>query len=110
MLLRFTIWRGARIRNCSPFCMRVSAILRQLALTSARSPAPPTHRRLPTSEPGQPVPFAPPALPGFTAITGRSAPVSRLGTLPLAVAAAWGPPSRDQGVKEALRVELGIVR
>src|SRR6266851_5404180 len=32
----------------------------------------------------------------FTATTSRPAPVPRLGTLPLAVSAARGPPSRDQ--------------
>ena len=32
----------------------------------------------------------------FTATTGRPAPVPRLGTLPLAVSAACGPPSRGQ--------------
>jgi len=33
----------------------------------------------------------------FTATTSRPAPVPRLGTLPLAVSAACGPPSRGQG-------------
>src|SRR5664279_5028780 len=36
--------------------------------------------------------FAPPALPGFLATTGRSAPAPRIGTQPLAVSAAWGSP------------------
>ena len=40
-----------------------------------------------------------PVYPG--APTGRSAPVPRIGTLPLAVSAACGPPSRDQGATVA---------
>src|ERR1019366_772516 len=33
----------------------------------------------------------------FIATTSRPAPVPRIGTLPLAVSAAWGPPSRRSG-------------
>lgn len=33
----------------------------------------------------------------FIATTGRSAPVPRIGTLPLTVLTAWGPPSRNRG-------------
>ena len=39
----------------------------------------------------------------FTATTSRPAPVPRLGTLPLAVSAAWGPPSRGQRADVAHR-------
>ena len=46
----------------------------------------------PPNEPEQPARFAPPALPGFVATTRRSAPVPRIGTLPLAVSATWGSP------------------
>ena len=40
----------------------------------------------------------------FTATTGRPAPVPRLGTLPLAVSAACGPPSRGQQGTFALAI------
>ena len=40
--------------------------------------------------------FAPPALPGLSATTRRSAPVARDGTPPLAVMAAWGSASRPR--------------
>src|SRR5207248_8105346 len=40
-----------------------------------------------------------PALPGFVATTGQSAPVSRFGTLPLAVSAAWGSPLDGRAVR-----------
>src|SRR6266581_859695 len=46
----------------------------------------------PPNESEQPARFAPPVLPGFIATTRRSAPVSRIGTQPLAVSAAWGSP------------------
>ena len=45
-------------------------------------------------ESGRPVPFAPPALPGFTATTRRSAPAPRIATLPLTDSAARGSRSR----------------
>ncbi len=54
----------------------------------------PGHSGWPPSRPGRPVPFAPPALPGFITTTRRSAPVPRIGTRPLAVLSAWGTPSR----------------
>jgi hypothetical protein len=47
-------------------------------------------RGCPSTNTGWPVPFAPPALPGFIATTGQSAPASRFGTLPLTVSAVWG--------------------
>jgi hypothetical protein len=47
-----------------------------------------------TNQPGRLVPFAPPALPGFTATTSRSALAPRIATLALAVAAAWTSRSR----------------
>jgi hypothetical protein len=54
-------------------------------------------RALPSPPPGRFIPAHPPSLHphyrGFTA-TRRSAPLPRIGTLPLAVSAAWGPPSR----------------
>src|SRR5712691_13395399 len=52
----------------------------------------PRDRGWPLNKPGWPAPFAPPALPGLTATTGRSAPVPRIGTRPLTVSAAWGSP------------------
>jgi hypothetical protein len=54
----------------------------------------PGHSGWPPSRPGRSVPFAPSALPDFTATTRRSAPVPRIGTRPLAVLSAWGSPSR----------------
>ena len=46
---------------------------------------------------GCPAPSLQPHYRTFTATTGRSAPVPRTGTLPLAVSAACGPPSRRPG-------------
>ena len=43
-----------------------------------------------------PAPWLQPHYRAFLATTGRPAPVPRLGTLPLAVSAARGPPSCDQ--------------
>ena len=44
-----------------------------------------------------PAPSLQPHYRAFTATTDRSAPVPRTGTLPLAVSAACGPPSRSRG-------------
>jgi len=55
----------------------------------------------PPSRPGRPVPFAPPALPGFTTTTRRSAPVPRDGTRLLAAMSAWSTPSRHQPTRPA---------
>src|ERR1700736_4013781 len=41
-----------------------------------------------------PAPWLQPHYRAFIATTSRPAPVSRIGTLPLTVSAAWGPPSR----------------
>jgi hypothetical protein len=67
---------------------------RLVLLPGFAHPAPPSHAGWPPSQPGQPAPFAPPALPGFPATTRRSALLPRIGTLPLAVSAARGSPSR----------------
>ena len=62
---------------------------------SIRSPAPPTHRAVDhQTNPDDPPPSLQPHYRAFTATTSRSAPAPRIGTLPLAVSAAWGPPSR----------------
>ena len=79
---------------------RGSLLLRRRAF-----PSPPPSRFIPAHSSSisssKPVyPGAPPSLQphyrAFTATTSRSAPVPRIGTLPLAVSAPWGPPSRDQ--------------
>ena len=59
-----------------------------------------THQLLPSRgwpqvDLARPAPSLQPHYRAFTATTSRSAPVPRIGTLPLAVSAAWGPPSRD---------------
>ena len=60
----------------------------------------PRRRALPSPPPGRFIPAHAPSLQPhyktFPATTGRPAPVPRLGTLPLAVSAACGPPSRGQ--------------
>ena len=57
-------------------------------------------RALPSPPPGRFIPAHAPSLQPhyrtFAATTSRPAPVPRLGTLPLAVSAARGPPSRSQ--------------
>ncbi len=44
-----------------------------------------------------PAPSLQPHYRTFVTTAGRSAPVPRIGTLPLAVSAAWGPPLRRPG-------------
>jgi hypothetical protein len=57
------------------------------------------HRGWPLVDLARPAPWLRPHYRAIPATTGWSAHVPRIGTLPLAVSAAWSPPSRSQGAK-----------
>ena len=70
--------------------------LKRLHLLTSIQPSAPTLAGWPQVDLARPAPLLQPHYRAFTATTSRSAPVPRIGTLPLVVSATWGTPSRDR--------------
>src|SRR5438552_552342 len=94
MIQRSSVWWATALRMGSHGTLsKKLRMSRSTTQSSCQRRSRPTAPASSAQRPGPPPPFAPPALPGFIATTRRSAPVPRIGTLPLADRPLGGLPS-----------------